>query len=312
MLRYTFLMLMTLFHATILGQTGVYTEEMELKNGAIALPGTLSLPNTDLPVPLAILVHGSGNVDRNGNQGPMVQGNYLKMLSDALNAAGIACYRYDKRTAHLPNAPQLKGTLLKDFVADVQVAIKHFMEDGRFNGIHLVGHSQGSLVGMLAVNEQLRSFTSVAGSARPIGEIITEQVTKQDSTLGRVTAAHVKELKETDTLLKVSPYLMNLFAPQNQHFLRNWMAYDPKEVIANLKVPVLLVHGEEDLQVTPGEAKALQNALPAAKLVLVPKMNHVLKSIENMEDNLKSYRDSNFELSNDLVKALSAFIKTHE
>jgi len=60
----------------------IVSEEIELWNDSVAIPGTLSYPETTKKIPLMIFVHGSGNVDRYGNQsGTFVQANYIKTLA---------------------------------------------------------------------------------------------------------------------------------------------------------------------------------------------------------------------------------------
>lgn len=290
----------------------VVSEEVTLYTNAIELPGTLSYVDTNKPMPLVLFIHGSGAIDRNGNQGPMMQGNYLKMLADSLNKNGIACYRYDKRTANPKNADKHEGILPADFVTDVQQAVHHFKADKRFTNLHIIGHSQGSLVGMLAIDQHIKSYISIAGVSRPINEILVEQVTTQDSTLGSITAKHVQELVQSDTILSVNPYLLSLFAPQNQKFIKNWMSYDPLMEIARLKLPILIINGNMDLQVSQEEAIALQRANPSSTIKIIPQMNHVLKTITSADENLKSYVDASFAISQELVAVITSFIKENE
>jgi uncharacterized protein len=290
---------------------GYVTQDLVLHNGAIELPGTLSYPDGPAAMPLAIFVHGSGNVDRNGNQGFFVQANYIQMMADSLNANGIAVYRYDKRTANPKNRAHLGGTLLRDFAMDVQVAIAHFKDDPTFGSIYLIGHSQGSLVAMLAINDHVDGLISIAGAGKSIDQILVEQVGRQDSTLGVRTQEHLTELMATDTIQKVNVNLIQLLAPQNQRFIKNWGGYRPTELIAALQLPILLLHGSMDGQVTMEEALALQRAQPNAQFKAIPNMNHVLKHLNDQQDDLKSYRDAHLGLSEMVIKEIVAFIRLH-
>ncbi len=297
---------------TLASAQQVISKEIQLNNGEIELPGTLTYPKSASPIPLVIFIHGSGNVDRNGNQGFFVQGNYIKMLADSLNTKGIAFYRYDKRTASPDNLKKLKGTLLTDFVADAKIAASKFLKDERFNGIHLIGHSQGSLVGMLAVDKTIKSYCSLAGTANTIDKTIIQQITNQDSTLASITKDHIAELIAADTIIKVNPNLYSLFAPPNQKFFKNWMSFNPSIEIKKLTLPTLIVNGDADLQVPVIEAEQLKASKPDAQLKIISKMNHVLKTISLPDNNLKSYTDPSFPISKELVNVLSVFIKTNE
>lgn len=285
-------------------------EELLLKNGNIELPGTLSFPIIKSKLPLVIFIHGSGNVDRNGNQaGVGINANYIKTLADSLNNNGIAFYRYDKRTATLSNLDKLGNITLNDFVADVKIAIDHFKDDPRFSTLFLIGHSQGSLVGMLSITPEIKGYISIAGPGQSIDKTIAEQLNNQNPDLAKLAGEHLSELSTTDTILSVHPFLMQLFAPQNQKFLKSWMLMDPSEEIKKIKIPLLLLNGEEDLQVTDKDFMILKAAQPNAQGVLIPHMNHVLKDVNSMEENQNSYFQENFPLSSRLVDLITEFIK---
>ena len=295
---------------TMVGQR-VVSEAHELYNGGIYLPGTLTYPESNNPLPLVIFIHGSGNADRNGNQGALASANHIKQLADSLNAKGIAFYRYDKRNATPANREKIKmeDASIRDLVEDVKIAIATFKEDPRFASIYLVGHSQGSLVGMLAAANNVTGYISVAGPGTTIDKALIRQLTAQNEDAGKVTAAHIKELMETDTIKEVNIMLMAIFAPQNQRYLKEWIMIDPVNEIRKLKVPVLIVNGDADFQVTVEDAQLLKQAKPNAQLVIVKNMNHMLKTVENDTENQQSYYNSDFPLSTSLVKAITEFIR---
>ncbi len=289
----------------------IATEEIALKNGDIDIPGTLTYPMTQEKVPLVIFIHGSGNIDRNGNQAGMpVQANYIKTLADSLNVRGVAFFRYDKRTAAAANLAKVSRTLLTDFVADVTIAIDRLAKDDRFSSIHLIGHSQGSLVAMLALDPRISKFISLAGPGRTIDRSIIAQLESQNADFARGAQEYFQELRETDTILDVNPFLRSIFAPENHAFLRQWITLDPTVEIAKITIPVLILNGEADFQVTVEDAENLQKALPTAQMKLIPKMNHVLKEVGSMTENMQSYSDESFPLSRTLVDAIALFIKS--
>jgi pimeloyl-ACP methyl ester carboxylesterase len=287
----------------------IIQEEFPLKNGEIALSGTFSYPETQIKIPLAIFIHGSGNIDRNGNQaGVGIKANYIKTLADSLNNRGIAFYRYDKRTATLSNLDKLGNITLMDFVGDAKIAIDHFKNDPRISALFLIGHSQGSLVGMLSVTPEIKGYISIAGPGQSVNKTMVEQLNNQNPDLAKLAWAHITELMTTDTIVSVDPFLMQLFAPQNQKFLKSWMVLDPVEEIKKITIPILLLNGEEDLQVTDKDFQKLKEAQPNAKGELIPHMNHVLKEVYSLTENQKSYFQENFPLSSQLVDLLAEFI----
>lgn len=301
------------FAFSILGfsQTKIITEDILLKNDSIQLPGTLTYTKNETPQPLVIFIHGSGNVDRNGNQAGLSNANYIKQLSDSLALRNIAFYRYDKRTATPSNIKFImKALYFEKFVEDAELAIKHFKDDKRFSNITLIGHSQGSLIAMLASKHTVNKYISLAGPANTIDVSIVKQIKLQNGdSLATLVKAHFKELRETGTIKNVDPNLLSLFNAQNIPFIKSWMAYNPTEEIKALNIPVLILNGTKDLQVFENDAKALHAAKTESQLIMIKDMNHVLKTITNNADNKKSYSAPDFSLSKKLIIVLTKFIK---
>jgi pimeloyl-ACP methyl ester carboxylesterase len=285
-------------------------QEVDLRNGDIELPGSLSYPEGLGGVPLAIFVHGSGNIDRNGNQaGTFVQSHYIKTLSDSLNANGIAFFRYDKRTAVQQNLANLGAITLYDFADDVKAVLQHFKNDDRFTSIVLLGHSQCALVGLLSIDASVSKYISIAGAGETIDKTLVGQIAEQSPELSLVCQGHIDELMEKDTIVSVNPMLMQLFAPRNQKFLKSWMQIDPVKIIKSIEIPILILNGDADLQVKVADAEMLKAAQPNARLKVISKMNHVLKEVNSMAENQKAYMDENVPLSHDLVAEITQFIK---
>ncbi len=299
--------LISLFVAHFLfGQSEVTEKSFLIKNGNIELPGTLSY--TENSKKLIIWVHGSGNVDRNGNQqGANVKANYIKQFRDEINKNDIAFFSYDKRTSNPKNIAFLKDVILDDFVSDARSVVNYLKEKNQFQEIILVGHSQGSLVAMLA-SEEVDKYISLAGPSETIDVTITKQVTKQNAEFGKMTESYFKELKETGDIKEVNPNLISIFATPNFPFLRNWMSYNPVEEIQKVKIPVLIINGTKDIQVSVDDAKALHLANKNSQQKIIENMNHVLKDIQKDEDNLKSYYSPDYMISKELVKTITEFV----
>jgi pimeloyl-ACP methyl ester carboxylesterase len=281
----------------------VKTEEITINNMAIQLPGTLTYSSENQP--LIIWVHGSGGVNRDGNTP-----NYIKQFRDEINKKEIAFFSYDKRTANLKNAKfiQEDGIYFSDFVNDLKEVINKFKNDKRFSEIILAGHSQGSLIAMLAL-EDVDKYISIAGAGETIDKTLVRQVTAQSPAFGKLTEQYVKELKENGSIKTVDPNLMSLFAPQNQPFLISWMNLDPIKEVTKVRIPTLIINGDKDIQVQISDAENLKEANPDATLVIIKNMNHPLKNIEKDEDNLKSYMSADYAISNELIETVANFIK---
>ncbi len=299
--------LILLLNALAFGQNEMISEEVLLKNDSIQLPGTLTYPKEG--VPLLIWVHGSGEIDRNGNQ--LLRGitsNYIKQFRDRINKNGFAFYSFDKRTSNSKNVKFLAGTNFNDLVDDLDIAINYFKDSGRFSEIVLIGHSQGSLTAILAA-KNVDKYISVAGASRSFDRVIVEQLRQNPNIHTDTLKAHFKELRETGSIKYVNPVLLSLFSPINLPFLKSYMQYDPVEEIKKLKIPILILNGTKDLQIKEKDAVSLHEANPNSQLMIIENMNHVLKIIEKDKDNLPSYYSADFPLSEELVEAITSFIK---
>jgi pimeloyl-ACP methyl ester carboxylesterase len=109
----------------------------------------------------------------------------------------------------------------------------------------------------------------------------------------------------------MNPALLPLFAPQVQDFLIDDFRHDPAKLAASLKVPLLIVQGGRDIQISPADAKALAAAQPKAKLVLIPAMNHVLKDVatDDRDANMATYADPSLPVDSALVDTIANFVK---
>ena len=176
-----------------------------------------------------------------------------------------------------------------------------------FSEIILAGHSQGSLVAILA-SEKVDKFISLAGAGERIDKILKRQLSAQNPLIGKPVEDHFKELKETGDIKEVNPSLVRVFSKQNLPFLTSWVNLNPIKEIKKITIPILIINGDKDLQVRIQDAKNLHAANPKSELVIIKNMNHVLKEVKD-EDNLKSYYSPNYPLSKELIKTVVTFIK---
>ncbi|WP_299112523.1 alpha/beta hydrolase [uncultured Winogradskyella sp.] len=275
------------------------------------IDGTLLSPiNNDKPN-LAIIIAGSGPTNRNGNQN-FLKNNSLKKLAEQLTENGIATFRYDKRIVKqiLQNNVD-KDIMFDDFVSDASAVMDYFKEKDNYNKIYIIGHSQGSLVGMLSAVDKADGFVSLAGAGNNIGDVIIEQVEKTAPMLTEDTKRVVASLKEGTTTTDYPAPLSAVFNADTQPFMINWMSYNPSEVIKTLEMPILIINGTKDLQVTEKEAELLKEANDKAELVIIENMNHVLFEIEGDDlENSKSYNESFRSISPQLIKSITAFIQS--
>jgi pimeloyl-ACP methyl ester carboxylesterase len=309
---------------TLAAQTTFIAEPITLETPTGNLYGTLEWPQTRSPVPVVLMIAGSGPTDRDGNS-PLLKGanNSLKLLAAALAAHGIASVRYDKRgIGETGKAMRLAAEKAKTMLREEDLSFETYIDDAvgwgkqlradrRFSSITVLGHSEGSLIGMVAAQKMgARAYVSIAGAGRPIQQIILEQVKSQlPPNLLKATEDILDQLAAGKTVDSVPPGLNVLFRPSVQPYLISWFRYDPAKEIARLHIPVLIVQGTTDIQVTLRDAQALAGANRAAKLLLVEGMNHVLKTVPIEQDKqISSYSDPTLPVALNLISGISRFV----
>jgi pimeloyl-ACP methyl ester carboxylesterase len=307
---YRFIFLLALSIPTI-----VFSQEtkFEAKDLSISpwIDGTLLVPRDIEKPPLAIIIAGSGPTNRDGNQNFM-KNNSLKKLAESLSSEGIATFRYDKRIVKQIRQGNVDNNIMfDDFIKDASDVIEYFKAGNDFSKIVVIGHSQGSLVGMLAAKDQADGFVSLAGAGQNIGDVLIEQVTKTAPMFSDDTKRIVEGLKNGETTTDFPQALGSIFNSDIQAFMMNWMKYNPTDIIQNLQIPVLIMNGTKDLQVSVNEAQLLKEANKKAELKIIENMNHVLFEIQGDDlENSKSYNESSRPISADLIESIVTFIRS--
>jgi len=288
------------------------TEEVIILNTETGgIEGTLTMPEVKMPVPVALIIAGSGPTDRNGNN-PMMTNNSLKMLSAALAKKGIASVRYDKRgIAKSQTAGSKEADMrFETYISDAIDWVKLLKQNKNFTQIVVVGHSEGSLIGMVASkNSEVNKFVSIAGAGQSADKIIREQLKAQPQFVLDQSSPILDELVKGNTVENVPPMLNSLFRPSVQPYMISWFRYDPQVEITKLKKPVLIVQGTTDIQVSIDDANRLETAKPDAKLVLIEGMNHIFKNADaDRMKNFQTYNQPDLQINKELGEKIADFI----
>ena len=296
------------------------------------LHGTLLQPRSSGPLPVVLLIAGSGPTDRDGNNPAGGHNDSLKRLAQALARYGIASLRYDKRGVAASRAatPDERDLSVERYVADAVAWSRLLKADPAFDRLILLGHSEGALLRVLGVAVgQGASFVraliaslaapqagadalvSIAGSARPIDQVLREQL---HSRLPPRLLLQSHEL--LDALLAgqrrndVPDELKVLFRPSVQPYLISLFRQNPGEAFARLRIPALIVQGTHDIQVGVTDARALKAYKEDAELVLVEGMNHALRIVPlDLRAQLASYDNPRLPLASTLIERVAGFIQ---
>ncbi|MBD2754483.1 alpha/beta hydrolase [Spirosoma validum] len=299
---------------------------MQLKTADLLIDGTLTLPvNKQTQLPVVLLIAGSGPTDRNGNnlipvgQTGSVKANSYKYLADSLAKLGIATVRYDKRGVGRSVSVGMneKDIKFETYINDAVIWVNQLKADKRFTKVVVAGHSEGSLIGMVAARlAKADKYISLAGPGDDIATKLKTQLKPQLPEADRMQVFNaIDSLKAGFTLSSLPtayPAIRQLFRPSVQPYMISWMKYDPAAQIKLLTVPVLIIQGKRDVQVMVSDAQKLKGALPSAQIRWFDEMNHAFKnaSTSSMQEALTSYNDPNLPLTPGLATTIAQFVKS--
>ena len=290
-------------------------EEITLNTQTGDIHGKLMLPESNTPCPVVIIIAGSGPTDMDGNSiGTGLTNNSLLYLARELAANGIASVRYDKRGIGKSSAAGTKEEELRfdHYIDDAAAWADKLAGDARFSKVVIAGHSEGSLIGMVAAkrSKAVKGYVSISGCGSPAYEILEKQLQSQPAQIQKESAEICKELREGRIVAQVPFYLAALYRQSVQPYLISWFAYNPAVEIAKLNIPVLILQGDKDIQVGVEEAEKLHAAHPSSSLYIIKEMNHVLKHCDTMQQmaQLATYSKPELPIKPELVSHIVEFV----
>lgn len=296
---------------------GVAEEPIAWTDGAQRLAGTLALPaHATGKLPVVLIVAGSGPTDRDGDNPLGDRAGTYRKLAWALAARGIASVRYDKRGigASPFEGIQMSQVTFGDYVNDVVAGARTLAADPRFTRVVLVGHSEGALLVERAANEgaPVAGVVLMAGMGRPFFAVLHEQLARsldsaQLAAFDRALPAYLG----SGPMPEVPADLRPLLNPGVRRFLQTESALDPAAEARRLTVPLLVLQGSTDVQVSVQDAEALHAAQPRAQVHILPEANHVFVHIASTDRaaQLATYMDPSLPLVPALVPLVAAFVE---
>ncbi|MBR0551111.1 alpha/beta fold hydrolase [Sphingomonadaceae bacterium LXI357] len=271
--------------------------------------------------PVALIIPGSGPTDRDGNSPMGVRAGSLKLLAQGLAARGISSVRIDKRGMFGSKAAiaDANKVTIGAYVDDVASWVSRIRDRTGAPCVWVIGHSEGALVALAAGQklDHLCGLVSLEGAGRPIGEVMREQLRSNPAAAAIVPdamkAIDSLEAGRTVDVSGMSPVVARMFNPAVQDYEIDLFHYDPARLAAKYDGPLLIVWGTRDIQVTKPDFDALTAAQPGAGTLVIPDMNHVLKSVASdaRAANLATYANSDLPLADGLVDGVAAYIKAH-
>lgn len=305
-------------------QSTFHEADVTIGSGEWALPGTLSVPNGAGPFSAVVLVHGSGPQDRDETLDP---NKVFRDLAWGLSSSGIAVLRYEKRTkVHGSKyTPELiaKVTTKDEVTDDALAAVELLRHNPNIDPGHIfvLGHSLGATL-MPRIGKQdpkLAGLIVMAGIARTFEDTILDQFTYLYSFAGTLTEqqkasleilkAQVARVKSPE--LSLATTAKDLPLNMSPAYWLDLRGYQPAEIAKSLSMPILVLQGERDYQVSPSKdfviwTDALKDKANVT-LKLYPKLNHLFMAGEG-KSTPQEY-DIEGHVSKDVIDDIAQWIK---
>ena len=285
------------------------------------LPGTLTLPQGEGPFPVVILLQGSGPSDRDETLGSLKP---FRDIAEGLAARGVAVYRFDKRTYVFGTqlAEKKDISLSDEYIEDAVNAVQLVAAQEKIDPerIFVLGHSLGGNA-VPAVARALEQapvkacgFIMMAASPRPLDVLMREQYDFLYSLMDEVTPemqaekdqlfAELDLLQDPDALAE-DDRIAGVYASYWK-----WLAdYDILEAAKEITLPVLLLQGEEDYQVTMADFGLWQEALGDREnwhLVSFPGLTHVFMPGQKSEGSAAYAREA--RVDDGVIAEIAGFV----
>lgn len=311
------------------------SETIEASGPSGPLQGTLLVPHATAtitsdgraPLPIVLIVPGSGPTDRDGNNPLGVKAAPYRMLAENLATRGIASVRIDKcgMFGSAPAASDANAVTIRDYADDVRAWVQSIIARTGAPCVWVLGHSEGGLIALtaddvtaVASDSDICGLILVSAPGRPMGDVLRAQL-KSNPANAPVLAQALDAISQLEAgrrvdAAKLDPALLSLFHPAVQGFLIDALPRDPAALIENKRKPVLIIQGRADLQTDVADAERLKRANDAARLVLLDNVNHVLKRVSagDRAANLASYGDPDLPIAPEVGDAIANFIARHK
>jgi dienelactone hydrolase len=253
--------------------------EVTVGEGGWKLPGTLTVPVGPGPFPAIALVHGNGPNDRDETVGAT---RMFKDLAEGLATRGVAVLRYEKRTRQYSAkmAGMHSATIQEETVEDAAAAaaLLRAQKEVDPRRVYVLGHSLGGYAAPRIAEDdgKLAGIAILAGNVRPLEDLLVEQsqslgMTAQQMETLKALVARIKALEPADA---DAPPILGMQVP----YLLELKGYDPAALAKKQAIPMLILQGERDYQVTMKDFALWKAALGARKDVVFhsyPALNHL-------------------------------------
>jgi alpha-beta hydrolase superfamily lysophospholipase len=243
------------------------------------------------------------------------------MLGEALAKDGVAVMRYDKRGIGLSSIPaeDVPNLVFEDYIDDARTCVEYLRNEG-FERVVVAGHSEGGLIALALAAEDECCLDGVVLLCAPgynMAEILNYQLSQQlvPAYMGLMVKSTniINALKAGNMVAEadIPKELIGLFHPTVQPFIISNMRYEPTLLAAECRMPMLIVSGGRDIQVSLANGKRIHEAQPAAEHVVFENMTHVLKDADTsdrMMQIMSVYSNASQPITEGVAEKITEFI----
>jgi pimeloyl-ACP methyl ester carboxylesterase len=298
-----------------------YTEqEVSYSNGPIHLAATLTIPSGTGPFPAVVLITGSGPQNRDEE---ILGHKPFQIIADHLARAGIASLRADDRGVGGSTGGSVDEATTEELAGDTLAGIGFLKTQLSISSdrIGLIGHSEGAIIAPLLASrsKDVAFIVMLAGTGVPGDEVwlkqreMIERADGVDEALIQLENKNAPELVNAietgagyaainalarSQLAGQAQVLPKQRQPTTQQtdvnadlvtramttrWFRFFLTYDPRPALRKVTVPVLVMNGDLDKQVSPDQnlteiEKSLKEAgNPDVTVRLMPGLNHLFQ-----------------------------------
>ncbi len=310
------------------------------------LAGSLTLPSSKATYKAVVLIHGTGPQDRNQNE----EGHQnFAVIADHLTRNGIAVLRFDKRGVKRSGGNYETHTH-DDLVADVNAAVSFLRERKNVTNVGILGHSEGAELAARVAAQSFQPVDFLLSLSGP-GQALMTVLDYENSSGVKLAGASDKEVEvvsrigqqfmqiiqsNPDPKIRMAALqaMMQASAKEERDVLAKYRAQlpvlnpavaatpwafsamnsRPQDEWRKVKVPVLILHGDKDMQISARDnVAAISAALQQAgnrfvKVDMLPGLNHNLQTATTGgQDEYSRIAET---IAPQVLQKISIFIKT--
>jgi dienelactone hydrolase len=310
---------------SVLGFGAVDERSVSITTGDLKLPAILALPKSRKgPVPIVVLVQGSGPHDADETIGP---NKPFRDLAWGLAADGIATLRYEKRTHFAPETfrphPDLDHEVTFDAVAALAFAAAQPGIDPK--RVFLLGHSLGGTMAPVIAAQRLQQ---APGSVRGVIFLAPGALGIEETLQRQLLAQARRQGADQSQLDAIEKQWQGIFQTVNdpttpademvgtpplrmaETYWRSWISQNPPAELAKLGLPALVLRGTKDIQVSDGDYQALArvNTAPGSESKQIEGLNHLMMPVTGDSTGQEYFQPAH--VSPELIHLISDWIGT--